>query len=96
MTIEHVSMLAVRKPWGSTDLAPWSEIADDGVRLVRKPFEVSEIVAVPTFIPGLDGVRPVDVRQNIARINASPFIPHKDSVRGFVYEVETGRLREVV
>ncbi len=37
-----------------------------------------------------------DVRQSIARIKASPFIPHKDSVRGFVYEVETGRLREVV
>ncbi len=36
-----------------------------------------------------------DVRQSIARIAASPFIPHKDSVRGFVYEVETGRLREV-
>jgi carbonic anhydrase len=35
------------------------------------------------------------VRQSIARIKASPFIPHKDSVRGFVYEVETGRLREV-
>jgi carbonic anhydrase len=36
-----------------------------------------------------------DVRQNIARIKASPFIPHTDSIRGFVYEVETGRLREV-
>jgi carbonic anhydrase len=36
-----------------------------------------------------------DVRQSIARIHASPFIPRKDSVRGFVYEVETGRLREV-
>jgi carbonic anhydrase len=36
-----------------------------------------------------------DVRQSIARIQASPFIPRKDSVRGFVYEVETGRLREV-
>jgi carbonic anhydrase len=36
-----------------------------------------------------------DVRQSIARIKASPFIPRKDSVRGFVYEVETGRLREV-
>src|SRR5437867_7778895 len=30
-----------------------------------------------------------DVRQNIARIEASPFIPNKDSVRGFVYDVET-------
>ncbi len=37
-----------------------------------------------------------DVRQSIARINASPFIPNKTSVRGFVYEVETGKLREVV
>ncbi|MDQ4002184.1 MAG: carbonic anhydrase [Actinomycetota bacterium] len=36
-----------------------------------------------------------DVRQSIARIQASPFILHKDSVRGFIYEVETGRLREV-
>jgi carbonic anhydrase len=36
-----------------------------------------------------------DVRQSIARIKASPFIPRKDAVRGFVYEVETGRLREV-
>ena len=36
-----------------------------------------------------------DVRQSIARIKSSPFIPHTDSVRGFVYEVETGRLREV-
>ena len=36
-----------------------------------------------------------DVRQSVARIKASPFIPKTDSVRGFVYDVETGRLREV-
>jgi carbonic anhydrase len=36
-----------------------------------------------------------DVRQSIARIKASPFIPRKESVRGFVYDVKTGRLREV-
>jgi len=36
-----------------------------------------------------------DVRQSIARITSSPFIPHKDSVRGFVYDVSTGRLSEV-
>lgn len=36
-----------------------------------------------------------NVRQSIRRIQASPFIPNKESVRGFVYEVETGRLREV-
>src|ERR687897_1001724 len=36
-----------------------------------------------------------DVRQSMARIQASPFIPNKDSVRDFVYEVESGRLDEV-
>ena len=36
-----------------------------------------------------------DVRQSIARFRASPFIPKKDQVRGFVYEVESGRIREV-
>ena len=36
-----------------------------------------------------------DVRQSIARIKSSPFVPHKDSVRGFVYDVETGKLSEV-
>src|SRR5436190_10208003 len=36
-----------------------------------------------------------DVRQSIRRIQASPFIPKKDRVRGFVYEVESGRLGEV-
>ena len=55
--------------------------ADTGI---RPPF------ALEAF-PDLEG----DVRQSIARIKASPYIPHKDSVRGFVYEVETGRLREV-
>ena len=37
-----------------------------------------------------------DIRQSIARIKASPFIPRKDVIRGFVYEVESGRLREVM
>jgi carbonic anhydrase len=37
----------------------------------------------------------VDVKQSIARIKASPFIPKKDSVRGFVYDVRDGSLREV-
>lgn len=41
--------------------------------------------------PDLDG----DVRQSIARINASPFVPNKDDVRGFVYDCATGKLNEV-
>ena len=51
---------------------------------VRPPWSVEAF-------PDLDG----DVRQSIARIKASPFVPNKDNVRGFVYEVESGRLREV-
>jgi carbonic anhydrase len=37
-----------------------------------------------------------DVRQSIARIKASPFVPHKDQIRGFVFDVATGKLNEVV
>jgi len=36
-----------------------------------------------------------DVKQSIARIEASPFIPNKSSIRGFVYDVKSGRLNEV-
>jgi carbonic anhydrase len=36
-----------------------------------------------------------DVRHSIARIKASPFIPHKDAIRGFVFDVATGKLNEV-
>lgn len=37
-----------------------------------------------------------DVRQSVARIRANPFVPRKDSVRGFVFDVATGKLNEVV
>jgi carbonic anhydrase len=36
-----------------------------------------------------------DVRDSVKRIKEDPFVPRTDSVRGFVYEVESGRLREV-
>jgi len=37
-----------------------------------------------------------DVRQSIARIRTSPFIPYTDAVRGFVFDVATGKLNEVI
>jgi len=63
-------------------------------------------VAVKAQIQKDTGIRPPfaleafsnledDVRQSIARIKASPFVPKKDRVRGFVYDVKTGRLNEV-
>ena len=36
-----------------------------------------------------------DIRQSIARIKHSPFVPNKDSVRGFIFDVTTGKLQEV-
>lgn len=61
--------------------------------------------AVKDQIQGDTGIRPAfaleafpkaedDVKQTAARIRANPFVPHKQ-IRGFVYEVETGKLREV-
>lgn len=49
----------------------------------------------PTFAMDAFSDVEADLLQSIARVRASPFIPHKDVVRGFIYEVETGRLREV-
>lgn len=36
------------------------------------------------------------VRASVARVRSAPFVPHRDKVRGFVYDVATGRMREVV
>ena len=63
---------------------------DEFKRAVQDDVGIKPAWAAEAF-PDLDE----DVRQSIARIQASPFIPRKDSVRGIVYEVETGRLREV-
>jgi carbonic anhydrase len=54
-----------------------------------------EVGIKPTWSAESFGDLEEDVRQSLARIRASRFIPRKDSIRGFVYEVETGRLREV-
>ena len=37
----------------------------------------------------------LNVRRSIARLRATQFLPHTDRIRGFVYDVDTGRLREV-
>ena len=55
--------------------------ADTGI---RPPWAVESFVSAEQ-----------DVRQSIARLQASPFIPHKDGIRGFVFDVDTGKLNEV-
>ena len=54
-----------------------------------------ETGAEPEWAPGAFSDVEEDVRESIARIRSSPFIPHRDAIRGYVYEVETGRVREV-
>jgi carbonic anhydrase len=73
-----------------TDCGMLTFTDDEFKSAVQKDTGIKPAWAVEAF-PDLDE----DVRQSIARVKASPFVPNKDSVRGFVYEVETGRLREV-
>ena len=51
--------------------------------------------AAPEF--AIEAFEDVDeaVRESVLRVRRSPFIPHRDAVRGFVYDVDTRRLREV-
>jgi carbonic anhydrase len=72
-----------------TDCGMLTFTDDDFKRSVQDDTGIKPEWAVETFAD-LDE----DVRQSIARIEASPFIPHKN-VRGFVYQVEDGALREV-
>ncbi len=73
-----------------TDCGMLTFTDDEFKRAVQDDVGIKPQWAAEAF-PDLDE----DVRQSVARIEASPFIPNKDSVRGFVYEVETGKLREV-
>ena len=63
---------------------------DDFARQIQDETGIRPGWAVETFAD-LEG----DVRQSLARIHASPFLPRKDAVRGFVYDVSTGRVSEV-
>lgn len=65
----------------------------DGERF-RAEVEDETGVPVPWSIEAFDDLE-ADVLESIQRVKGSPFIPHTDRVRGFVYEVETGVLREI-
>jgi carbonic anhydrase len=66
-------------------------VTDDGFRM-----ELQEATGIaPSF--AIESFKDVDedVRQSIRRVRSSPFLPHRDAVRGFVYDVDTHALREV-
>jgi carbonic anhydrase len=67
------------------------KLTDDGFRTeLREATGVAPAFAVESFVD-VD----VDLRQSILRVRRSAFLPHRDQVRGFVYDVDTHRLREV-
>ncbi len=66
-------------------------LTDDGFRAeLQEATGVAPAFAIESF-SDLDA----DVRQSILRVRRSAFVPHRDLVRGFVYDVDTHRLREV-
>lgn len=68
------------------------KLTDDGFRAeLREETGVAPAFAIESF----DDPE-ADVRQSILRVRRSPFLAHREVVRGFVYDVDTGRLREVV
>jgi carbonic anhydrase len=73
-----------------TDCGMLTFTDDDFKRSIEEETGIRPTWSVETFSNLED-----DVRQSMARIEASPFIPRKDSVRGFIYDVEDGSLREV-
>ena len=68
------------------------KVTDDGFRAeLQEATGVAPAFAIESFTDVDE-----DVRQSIRRVRRSDFVPHRDSVRGFVYDVDTHRLREVV
>ncbi|ADP81079.1 beta-class carbonic anhydrase [Pseudofrankia inefficax] len=73
-----------------TDCGMLTFTDDDFKRSIQDETGIKPEWAAEAF-PDLDE----DVRQSIARIKASPFVPHRDAIRGFVFDVATGLLKEV-
>jgi carbonic anhydrase len=66
-------------------------VTDDGFRAeLREATGVAPAFAIESFTDV-----EADVRQSLLRVRNAPFLPHRDDVRGFVYDVDSGALREV-
>jgi carbonic anhydrase len=67
------------------------KVTDDGFRTeLMETSGVAPAFAIESFSDG-----EADVRQSILRVRRSPFLPHRDRVRGFLYDVDSHRLREI-
>jgi len=67
------------------------KITEDGFRMeLQETTGIAPAFAIEAFKDVED-----DVRQSVRRVRTSPFLPHRDVVRGFVYDVDSHRLREI-
>ncbi|MGH3165680.1 MAG: beta-class carbonic anhydrase [Trebonia sp.] len=99
MTDDAIRSLAISQRFGTTEIilihhtdCGMLTFTDEGFRRsIQEESGIRPSWPAEAF-PSLEE----DVRQSIARIQASPFIAHKQSVRGFVFDVATGKLNEVI
>ena len=99
ITDDEIRSLAISQRLMGTEIIICIHHTDCGMQYFndadfRAELEAETGVPVPWDTEAFSDVD-LDVRKSVARILESPFIPHRDQVRGFVYEVETGVLRPV-
>jgi carbonic anhydrase len=99
ITADQLRSLAIsQRLLGTTEIIPIHHTDCGMVTFTDDEFKASiqaEVGVKPPWAAEAFADVDADVRQSVQRILNDPFIPVKDSVRGFVYEVETGKLREV-
>ncbi|MGH8996274.1 MAG: beta-class carbonic anhydrase [Acidimicrobiales bacterium] len=99
ITDDVVRSLAISQRLLGTEEVILVHHADCGMRTFKDEDFLHQIEADtgirPPWAPEAFPDSAADVRQSLARLKASPFLPKKDAVRGFVYDERTGRLDEV-
>lgn len=99
ITDDAIRSLAISQRLLGTEEIILVHHADCGMRTFKDEAfsrQIQEETGIrPPWAPEAFSDSAEDVRQSAARVKASPFLPHKDAVRGFVYDERTGRLHEV-
>ncbi len=99
VTDDVIRSLAISQRRLRTDTVVLIHHTDCGLQKVTDESFAKELEAAagaaPPFPIGAFRDVDEDVRASIARVRGSPFLPHRDHVRGFVFDVTTGQLREI-
>lgn len=99
ITDDAIRSLAISQRLLGTEEIVLVHHADCGMRTFKDEqfhAQIQEETGIrPPWAPEAFADSAEDVRQSAARVKASPFLPHRDAVRGFVYDEKAGRLNEV-